>query len=270
LIGSFTDTHCHLNLNLYQSDLVEVLERARQQGVQRILIPGVDLVTSRRAVELGKTDPQLFAAVGVHPNDALSWNETSLSELKTLADSPGVLAIGEIGLDYYRDFAPPSLQMEIFLAQLNLAEEIQKPVVIHSRFALKELWQTLEYWHQGLIRHQSPLAARPGVLHSYDGDLETALIAIDLGFMIGVSGPVTYKNAQDRQKLVSGLPLQAILLETDAPYLTPHPFRGKRNEPGNVVKVAEKIAELHSLPVSTVAEITSANSDRVFGWRLID
>ena len=264
------DTHCHLNLNLFQSDLPEVLERARQNGVKHILVPGIDVTTSHSAIQLCKQYPNLSAAIGVHPNEALTWSEESLSELVALADSPHVVAIGEIGLDYYRDFAPAALQKDILFRQLAFAAQIRKPVIIHSRNALADLWQILFSWHDGLAKNHSPLAEHPGVLHSYDGDLVTARQAIELGFMIGVSGPVTFKNAQERQNLVSQLPLESILIETDAPYLTPHPFRGRRNEPGHVLLVAEKIALLHNRPVSEIAAITTRNANRIFGWRPSD
>ncbi len=266
----FTDTHCHLNLNLFQSDLHEVVERAFQLGVERIVIPGVDLETSLLAVQLSSENEHLYAAVGVHPNDAQTWQKDTLAELKKLATSPRVVAIGEIGLDYYRNFAPADLQKEIFLAQLALAAEIQKPVIIHERQSLADLWQLLSTWHQDLQDHDLALANRPGVLHSYEGDLETALQAIQLGFKIGISGPVTFHNAKVRQSITAGLPLDSILIETDAPYLTPHPFRGLRNEPSYVVWIAEKIAALHNRPVSEIAAVTTQNADRFFGWRSHD
>ncbi|HVP21289.1 MAG TPA: TatD family hydrolase [Anaerolineaceae bacterium] len=264
------DSHCHLNLNLFENDLPEVLDRAIQRDVARILVPGVDLESSRRAVQLSKEYPILSAAVGIHPNDAATWNEDSLSELKELALKPGVVAIGEIGLDYYRDSSPRHLQMEIFLAQLSLAKEVQKPVIIHSRQSLQDLWQILLSWQQELVGDQIGIASHPGVLHSYEGDLDTALQAISFGFFIGVSGPVTFQNAMDRQAVVSRLPLENILIETDAPYLTPSPFRGRRNEPGYVVYVAEKIAELKKITFSETAAITTHNANRFFGWRADD
>ncbi len=266
----FTDTHCHLNLNLFQSDLNEVLERAFSQGVERIVIPGVDLETSRRAVQLSSENEHLYAAVGVHPNDALTWQNDTLAELRKLASSPRVVAIGEIGLDYYRNFAPVDLQKKIFLSQLALAEEVQKPVIVHGRQSLPDLWQLLAAWHQDLVDHASALASRPGVLHSYEGDLETAHQAIQRRFMIGVSGPVTFHNAKVRQSITASLPLESILTETDAPYLTPHPFRGLRNEPSYVVWIAEKIAALKNLQVSEIAAVTTQNADRFFGWRSQD
>lgn len=266
----FVDTHCHLNLNLFQDDLPEVLDRAGLLGVERILVPGVDLETSRRAVLLAEEYPNLFAAVGVHPNDAATWTGSSLAELRALARSPRVLAIGEIGLDYYRNFAPPQLQKEILMVQLDLAKEVDKPVVIHSRQSLSDLWQILSSWIQGAEPTAILPLQSPGVLHSFDGDLETALQAIKKGFMIGVSGPVTFHNALERQEIVSGLPLANILIETDAPYLTPHPYRGRRNEPAYVVYVAEKIAAIKGLSISEVAAVTTSNADRIFGWRTND
>jgi TatD DNase family protein len=269
-VNVFTDTHCHLNLNLFQSDLNEVLERAFQLGVERILIPGIDLETSERAVQLSLEDRHLYAAVGIHPNDALTWDEDTLTRLKELASSPRVVAIGEIGLDYYRKNTPVSLQKEIFSAQLSLAEETQKPVIIHGRESLADLWQILSTWQQSLMDHNSVLANRPGVLHSYEGDLDTALQAIRCGFRIGISGPVTFRNARDRQSIAAALPIDSILTETDAPYLTPHPFRGRRNEPSHVVWVAEKIAALQNRSVSEVAAVTTQNADRFFDWRSHD
>ncbi len=269
-MSALADTHCHLNLNLFQSDLPEVLERAKQSGVEHILVPGIDIDTSRSAIQLSQQYANLSAAVGIHPNDALKWTTESRAVLSDLAKSPHVAAIGEIGLDYYHDFAPVTLQKEILLMQLALAADIQKPVIIHSRNALADTWQILSSWHKSLVAARSPLADRPGILHSYEGDRETALEAIESGFLIGVSGPVTFKNAQQRQDLVSRLPLESIVIETDAPYLAPHPYRGRRNEPGFVLLIAEKIAQLHNRPVSEIAVITTRNANRIFGWRPSD
>ncbi len=262
-----SDTHCHLNLNSFQENLPAVLDRARQAGVTRILVPGIDLETSRRAVELSRGTPELYAAIGIHPNDARTWTSGSLAELRQLAREPKVRAIGEIGLDYYRDFAPPDLQRQVLLAQLDLARELGKPVVLHSRAALADLMALLRDWCQELKAAGSPLARHPGVLHSYEGDLETALEAASLGFFIGVSGPVTFLNARQRQQLVADLPVQSLLMETDSPFLAPHPKRGRPNEPANVTLVAEKTASLHNMPLEDLLSITNKNSDDLFGWR---
>ncbi len=250
----------------YEQDLPAVLDRAWEQGLVRILVPGIDLETSRQAVELAERHQNLYAAVGVHPNDALSWNPETLDALRELAHNPKVVAIGEIGLDYYREYAPHQLQQQILRRQLDLAAELSLPVSIHSRQSLDHLWGILRDWQRTLSQQGNRLAAHPGILHSYEGDLETAQEAIEHRFAIGVSGPVTFKNAPDRQRLIEELPLENLLLETDAPYLTPHPHRGKRNEPAYVALVAEKIAELHDLPVSTIGEITTQNADQLLNW----
>lgn len=263
----FVDTHCHLNFNLFESDLDQVLERARQAGIDHILMPGVDLATSRQVVDMSERLPGLYAAVGIHPNEALTWDEQTTDELRRLAEHPHVLAIGEIGLDYYRDRAPRDIQHKIFTAQLELAAELGKPVIIHSRQSLQDLWSLLVSWQQALVDQNHPLAQRCGILHSYDGDLTTALQAQSRGFWIGIGGPVTFRNALERQKLVAALPLDSLLLETDAPFLAPQPMRGQRNEPAFIPVIAEKIAELHSRPLAMVAEITSRNAERILGWR---
>lgn len=260
------DTHCHLNFNLFQEDLARVLENAWQGGLRRILIPGVDLDTSRKAVALSARYTQLYAAVGVHPNDAQTWDEHSLAELKELAQHPKVVAIGEIGLDYYRDLVPGPLQQSVLEAQLALAAELQLPVVIHSRHSIGDVWPRLSAWHQTLVEAGSPLQHYPGVLHSFEDDIQTAKEAIQRNFFIGVTGPVTFHNAHQRQQLVAALPLESILLETDAPFLAPHPFRGKRNEPAYLPLIAEKVAELQQKPVPVVAEATYNNSTTLFSW----
>ena len=265
-MANFVDTHCHLNFDSFETDLNQVLENAWQAGIERILMPGVDLETSRQVIALSERDPRLFAAVGVHPNDALTWDDSTLKELHNLAEHPRVLAIGEIGLDFYRDRAPKELQKKILGEQLGLAAETGKPVLIHSRQSIHELWPILSEW-QSQLDWQHPLAGKCGVLHSYDGDLATALDAVKEGFFIGVSGPVTFRNAPERQSLVASLPLKAILLETDAPFLAPQPYRGRRNEPAYIPVIAKKIAELHDQPLAVIADATFTNADRLLGWR---
>jgi TatD DNase family protein len=243
-----------------------VLERAWDAGVRRILIPGIDVETSRIAVELCDLHPMLYAAVGVHPGDATSWTVDSTTELRTLAQHPRVVAIGEIGLDYYRDRSPRALQREVFRLQLELAAEMNLPVVVHNRDSFDDLWADLKTWQEQLAQSQPALANRPGVLHSYDGDLSPALAAAQSGFLIGISGPVTFKNALDRQKVAAGLPLDRLLIETDAPYLTPHPHRGRRNEPAFVALVAEKLANLHQQPIESIRKTTWENAAMLFDW----
>jgi len=262
----FVDTHCHLNFDSFANDLDEILERAEQAGVQRILNPGVDLASSRAAVELAHSHEQVYAAVGVHPNDALSWNEGTIDALQELAEHPKVVAIGEIGLDYYRDRAPRDLQMRIFDQQLLLAESLGLPVIIHNRQATADVLHKLEEWQMGLMASAPMLADRPGVLHSYSDNEANAMQAIDLNFFIGLTGPVTFHNAPELQHVVTALPIERLLTETDAPFLTPHPYRGKRNEPAYVRIITEKIAQLRDLPVEIVAGITENNAGRLFNW----
>ena len=260
------DTHCHLDFNRFDSDRDQVLIRARESGLERILNPGINLASSQVALNLSEKYPEVYAAVGVHPNDGLSWNSNTLRCLRDLSNNPKVVAIGEIGLDFYRDRTPRELQIKIFIEQLELAAELTLPVIIHSRDAMAEVLEILADWHKGLMNSQSVLADRPGVLHSFSGDEKFAKQARLLNFFIGITGPVTFRNARDLQDLVIRLPLQDLLIETDAPFLSPHPRRGKRNEPSYVKLVAEKIAELHQEAYNTVTEITTANARRLFKW----
>jgi len=266
----YQDTHCHLNLNQFDNDLEQVIQRAQQQGVNRILVPGIDMETSRRAVELSEKFDPVFAAIGVHPNNATSWETGSLPGLRELCSHPKVVAIGEIGLDYYRDFAEPTLQMEIFTSQLDLALETSKPVVIHNRNALHDLMPILSEWVSRWHRSDKTQGKKPGVLHAFDGDLESAVQAINFGFYIGVAGPVTFSNAKERQSVTKAIPLQAMIAETDAPYLAPHPFRGKRNEPAWVSLVVQKISTLKGLSLEETTLTLVDNGNYLFGWRSSD
>jgi TatD DNase family protein len=268
-----TDTHCHLDLEQFDADRAEVLEGARREGVVRILIPGLDAASSHRAVRLAETDPILFAAIGVHPTETSATGQDALDEIRKLAGHPRVKAIGEIGLDYYWDSAPHDAQRNMLKEQLALAESLALPVVIHLReqgdaesgAGAADLLAILEAWAGGLGSGH-PLKGRAGVLHSFSGSAETARRALELGFFIGVTGPVTYKNAERRREVIRSLPLDRLLIETDAPFLAPHPRRGKRNEPAFVGLIADKIAEIHSTTREQAGRITSANAARLFGW----
>lgn len=263
---SLVDTHCHLDFDAFDDDRDEVISRARQAGIRRILNPGIDTQSSREALSLSERYDEVYTACGVHPNDALTWDDRTLGILRQLAGQPKVVAIGEIGLDYYRDRAPRELQREIFHKQLLLAEELSLPVVIHSRAAMHDILEMLAVWHQRLVIDGSALVERPGVLHSFSGDRVDAEKVIELGFYIGVTGPVTYPNAVELRQTLSTVPISSLLVETDAPFLTPQPHRGERNEPAHVSHTAQKIAELHSLATEVVAEQTSANSKLLFKW----
>ena len=216
----------------------------------------------------------LYAAIGVQPNESLTWDNASISALRDLATNPKVIAIGEIGLDYYWEAAPHAHQQRVFREQLDLAAELEMPVVIHLREkgdaadgpCYEDAMKILEEWLADLGAEYEALRKNPGVLHSFSGSLETAQQAIALNFCIGITGPVTFKNARYKQDMVAQLSLKHLLIETDAPYLTPHPHRGKRNEPAFVSEIADKIAQLQSRNQEDVAAITTNNAARLFSW----
>lgn len=271
-----TDTHCHLDFHKFNEDRETVIQRARDAGVTRFLVPGLDHVSSRAAVALAEAHEDIFAAVGFHPTDLDKFSESTFAKVRVLAANPKVVAIGEIGLDQYwvKEEAKRKEQAEILRSQLAFAEEVGKPVVIHMReegdawfgSASVELMEILGEWIRGLSATNHPLKERPGVLHSFNGTLETAQKAIELGFFIGVTGPVTYKNAEVKRHIIRQLPLERLLIETDSPFLAPVPHRGNRNEPAFVREIADKIAQTHSRNLEEVATITTANAARLFLW----
>jgi TatD DNase family protein len=261
----FTDTHCHLDFDSFDQDRLQVLDRAWESGLVWILNPGIDLDTSQVAIDLAQQFPQkVNAAVGIHPNHGEGWSPDLLPKLQRLAQQPEVVAIGEIGLDFYRDNTAHDQQILMLKAHLDLAQELNLPVVLHNRESTDVLIAILIDWVNALVDSNHPLAEAPGVLHSYTGDLETAKKAIEMNFYIGISGPVTFTNAPERKSITAGLPLDHLLLETDAPFLAPHPHRGNRNEPAYIPLIAEEIARLHQTSLEFVAETTYANAMRLF------
>jgi len=270
---NLTDTHCHLDYHKFDADRAEVIRRANDSGVIRLLVPGLHHRSSKEAVRLAESHPSVYAAVGFHPTDLEEFSEKNFQEVKELAKHPKVAAIGEIGIDYYwvKESNKRAFQREVLKQQLQFAKEINKPVIIHMREendawfgeASIDLLRILEEWHGSL---QRPLAERPGVLHSFNGTLETAQKALALNFYLGITGPVTYKNADEKRKIIGQIPLDKILIETDAPFLSPVPFRDKRNEPAFVHHIADKIAEIHSKSPAEIAAITTANAARLFAW----
>lgn len=269
-----TDTHCHLNLEAFDLDREVVVERATRAGVGRILVPGTNLESSRTAQRLAESSSLLFAAVGIHPTEATPLSDPLRDELHHLANHARVKAVGEIGLDYYWDTTPHDMQRDLLKEQLGMAGNLHLPVVIHFREkesvsegeCALDLMEVLHHWVAKLRAEKSPLVDRVGVLHAFSGSQEMATQAMRLGFYLGVGGPVTYKNNRVRQELVAALPLDRILLETDAPYQTPHPHRGERNEPAYVGLIADKIGVVHSISNQQVIESTRANAQRLFTW----
>jgi len=262
----FTDTHCHLDFERFDEDREDVLRRAWEAGLIWILNPGIDIRTNQAAIELSRSFPgKISAAVGIHPNYGQPWTNELLENLRRQAQQPEVVAIGEIGLDYYRQHTPHKQQKLMLQAQLDLAMELSLPVIIHNRDSTHDLLSLLQEWHQKLVQSNHPLAQRPGVLHSYSSDYQSAMIAIGMNFFIGISGPVTFKNAPQRKAVTRDLPLEKLLLETDAPFLAPHPHRGKRNEPANIPLIAKEIAQLKGIQVNEVAKVTYTNASILFG-----
>jgi TatD DNase family protein len=262
-----TDTHCHLNYHSFDNDLAEVIARASAQGIARIMIPGIDLSACRKAILIAESYDACYAAIGIHPNDADQWNIDTVETLRDLAtQSNKVLAIGEIGLDYYRDRVAPERQKEAFLSQLQLARELELPIIVHIRDSIADTFDILFQWQKQLENDSHPQAFTPGILHAFPGTLEEAKMAIEHHFLIGVGGPVTFKNAKNRQEIVTELPLEAIVTETDAPFLAPHPHRGQRNEPSYIPLIAAKIAVLKQLPIEFVEQQTTQNAERLFHW----
>ena len=260
---NLVDTHAHLDSSRYDKDRAAVISRAQEAGVTQMITIGGSLEASRRALALAQEYPFLYAAVGIHPHNAVDLNGAALAELRELAQQPKVVAVGEIGLDFYRDLSPRDVQRRAFQAQLAWAAKMSKPVVIHDRDAHQEVLEILADWAAGQAR--SPLAGRLGVLHTFSGDLPMAERAIELGFYLSISGPVTYQNARDLPEVVRSVPLERLMVETDCPWLAPHPHRGKRNEPAYVRLVAEQIAALRGIELAKVAQATTANARRLFG-----
>ncbi len=271
---ALTDTHCHLDLNQFDEDREAVIKRAKTAGLVRILIPALTVTSSLSAIKLVESHPMLYTAIGVQPNESLTWDNASIAALRELALNPKVVAIGEIGLDYYWDSAPHDHQQRVFREQLELATELELPVVIHLREkgdavdgpCYEDALNILEEWVAGLGPDKEALRKNPGVLHSFSGSLKTAQQAIGLNFCIGITGPVTFKNARYKQGMVAQLPLENLLIETDAPYLAPHPHRGKRNEPAFVAEIADKIAGLQNRNQEEVVTVTTWNATRLFSW----
>ena len=271
------DTHCHLDFEKFDEDRHAVIQRAIEVGVTRILIPSLDYDSSLSVVKLAQSQPNLFAAVGFHPTAVEKMESNSIESLRNLIRDEGkILAIGEIGLDYYwvKESEKRAFQHQALRQQLKLAEEVNKPVSIHMREendawfgqASVDLLEILSEWQQELVTKNYSLAEKPGVLHSFNGNLETAQKALDLNFYIGVTGPVTYKNADEKRNIIKQLPITKLIIETDAPFLTPVPHRGQRNEPAFVKVIADKIAEVHMTTLEQVAEITTKNAHDLFGW----
>ena len=252
----YFDTHAHYYDDAFDPDREELLSALPQRGVELVLCPGCDLETSRASIDLAQRHPHVYAAVGFHPEDLEGVGFSALGEIEDMAAHPKVRAIGEIGLDYYWEKEPEKreLQREFFAAQLELAQKLDLPAIVHDREAHKDCMD--------IVR------ARPGakgVYHCYSGSLEDAKVLAGLGWFISFTGAITFKNARRALEVIAWLPLDRIMIETDAPYMAPEPYRGKRCDSGYVYRVAETIAQVKGLTTDEVARATTANGRRFFG-----
>ncbi len=249
----YFDTHCHLNSEQLYENRDEFIKHALDNQVEMMVVVGYDLESSKKAVEIAKEYDFIYAAVGIGPNDCLNTTTQDLQIIDEYLNEPKVVALGEIGLDYYWDDVPSDKQKEIFQLQVDLAKKHQKPIIIHCRDAYEDTYEVLKR------------NGHPGIMHCYSGSVEMAKRFIDLGFYISLAGPVTFKNARVPKDVAEKIGLEHLLIETDCPYLTPHPYRGSLNEPENVVYIAQEIAKLKNMEIESVASQTTFNAKKIFG-----
>jgi TatD DNase family protein len=248
------DTHCHLDLEQYDQDRDKVIQRAIQNKIKKIVTIGTDIMSSEKAVSLAEKYAIIYAAAGIHPNDCAMTKEDDILRIKQLTDNKKVIAIGEIGLDYYHMKASKEQQMDIFERQLHLAQSLNLPVIIHNRDAHADIYAVLK---------QREYASVNGVLHSFSGDEAFLEAILDLHFMVSYTGVVTFKK-NTCESLVKNTPFESLLLETDSPFLTPVPFRGKRNEPAYLIYTAQKIAQIKNIDIEELADTTGKNALNLF------
>ncbi len=249
----YFDTHVHINSGELYENNEAVIQEAINNGVEYMVVVGYDLESSKVAIELAKQYPSIYAAVGIGPNDCKNTTVEDIALIEEYIKEPCVVAIGEVGLDYYWDEVEKDQQMKVFQQFIDLAKKYDKPLVVHCRDAYEDTYQMLK---QG--RHH-------GVMHCFSGSPEMAKRFVDINFLISLAGPVTFKNAKVPKSVAKQIDLEYLLIETDCPYLTPHPFRGKVNKPANVIYIAQEIAKLKNEEIETVAKITTFNAKRIFG-----
>ncbi|MEK4563135.1 TatD family hydrolase [Alkalihalobacillus sp. FSL R5-0424] len=249
------DTHVHLNADQFEDDLEQVLERANEAGVENMVVVGFDEKTIKKAMELVETYDYLYAAVGWHPVDAIDMTEEHLIWLEELAAHPKVVAIGEMGLDYHWDKSPKDVQKDVFRKQIHLAKKVKLPIIIHNRDADQDIVEILEAEGADEVG---------GIMHCFGGSVEIADRCLKMNFYISLGGPVTFKNARRPKEVAKHVPADKLLIETDCPYLAPHPNRGKRNEPAYVKLVAQEIAALRETTYEELAQQTTENAKTLF------
>lgn len=255
------DTHCHLTFDRYDDDRQEIIEGAAQAGVTRIIIPSVNVESTPDILRLAQSHEGIFAGVGVHPTSTSDFDDDSLSAIEAQSHEAKVVAIGEIGLDYYWDKSPKDKQRAAFEAQLELAAKRELPVIIHNREASEDVLDILEQWVKTL---PESLKDHPGVLHSFSAPQEIADRALAIGFYLGFTGPITFKKAEELRRVATNAPIDRILVETDGPFLTPEPYRGKRNKPEYIPYIVDRLAGLKGITTDEMAAATTANAIRLF------
>lgn len=265
-MAGIIDTHCHLYFDVFSQDIDQLIQRALDQGVEAIVVPGIDVETSLRALRLAEEIPQVYAAVGIHPNSTDELRDVALSQIEKLVHNPKVIAIGEIGLDYYRNPDTKERQKEYLKKQLDLARKHSLPVILHNRNAIADIINIVQPW----VEEQSSgiegeNSRKFGVFHSFSEDKKWAERVIQLGFFIGISGVITYPKNDQLPDVVSNVPPSRVLVETDAPFLPPQPYRGKRNEPCFLPITIQKIASILNSNAAVIADITSHNAKYLFG-----
>jgi TatD DNase family protein len=251
----------------FENDLETVINDACSGGIRKILVPGIDVETSFQSIQLCEKFPEkIYAAIGIHPNHSNNIEQADFDSLVSLANHPNVVAIGEFGLDFYRDKASEDDQIYVLNNMLSISKKSGKPVCLHNREADNKIIEILDSWYSDLIKSQSILVEKPGVFHSFSGSEIISEWALTHNFYLGISGPVTFSKSQDLQNKIQKIDISHLIIETDAPYLSPHPYRGKRNEPLNVRLVCKKIAEIKQMDLDEVILITSKNASNLFGW----
>lgn len=253
------DTHAHLDHSRFDEDREELIRKIHAEGISLIVNPGADIESSKRAVELAREYDFIYATVGVHPHDAKDLNEDAFEMIKEMAKFEKVVAIGEIGLDYYYDNSPRDIQREAFIRQIKMANELNLPIVVHSRDASKDTYDIIKEYKKKDIGC---------LLHCFGQSMEMAELYVDLGCHISFAGPLTFKNSHKLKEVARNIPIDRILIETDAPYLTPEPFRGKRNDPSKVRYVALELAKLRNMDPHEIMEITMKNGIEFFNIKL--
>ncbi len=260
----FFDTHCHLNLFQDQTSLKSIIQRALDSGVNKIVVPGIDASTSRRAVEMAEVFSLVYAAVGIHPHEVSKYTAEDLKDIEEMAALPKVVAIGEIGLDYHYPPINKEAQNTLLRNMLEISEGVDKPIILHNRQSMADLLRAIQTWAKNQKTSSPQQKVVNGVFHAFEGNTSDALLLRELKFMIGIGGPVTFKNNIQLHELIKNIGMENIVLETDSPYLSPHPFRGLQNEPSRIPLIAQKVADLLEIQVELVAERTTLNAKKIF------